>query len=100
MRFDGALLLERLVVLLLTIVMNYWRYDQGDAPLLFRSLIWCMTCITSTGMLLAVPHVGKVVRSSKKEQRIMRYILVLLLTSEECEPRQPSEPAVRTTTAQ
>ena len=52
---------------------------------------------TSTRML-ALPHVGEVVRS-KKEQRMMRYIL-LLLRSEECEPWQPSEPAVRTTVAQ
>ena len=47
--------------------------DRGDAPLPFCTLIWCMTRITLTRMLLAVPHVGEVVRSSKKNQRIMRY---------------------------
>ena len=76
--------------------MNYWRYDKGDAPpsILHSNLVHD----TSTRML-ALPLVGEV--RSKKEQRIMRYILVLLLLrSEECEPQQPSEPAVRTTAAQ
>ena len=71
--------------------MNYWRSDRGDAPSVPRSNL---VHDTSTQML-ALPHVGEV-RSGKKEQRIMRYMLVvvLLLTSEECEPRQPSESAV------